>query len=432
MEFLRDILEEHLEEAIFLYTQRRTALADDGHNLADLARLEERLLAHVDGLVVAGGEAWDLVARLLTDGDEGEAFIAALVTLAAGDPDRSEQQRTELLAAFKQASGETLAGLTGAFCLFGSGDLTKVLRNEAAEAGVETTVAVLEILAFHRQGFSPDELRDVLRSEESTIRIAGLRAAASMGWRDFAGRTADFLTAPDPNLVAESIRTGFILNDDKGLQTSRALVAEGKEPGAGVQIWLGLAGRPEDATLLAAGLDSETLGRGAVTALGWLGQPGAVDKLLQRLDRLDLARRIGAAVRRITGVDLAAAGLVIPDREEPAARRSGNDRPDLDPVSVTDDDLAELAEDPDDFLPWPDPHKLTAWWQRNRGSFQSGHRYRYGREFDRAAVLELLRTGGLAERHLAACELARMSPGQVLLETRHLTWHQSRLQPKAD
>jgi hypothetical protein len=99
---------------------------------------------------------------------------------------------------------------------------------------------------------------------------------------------------------------------------------------------------------------------------------------------------------------------------------------------VTDEDLADLVEDPDHFLPWPDPEKLTAWWRQNRGNFPPGHRYRYGRTFDRAAVLEVLRSGGLAERHLAACELARMAPGQVLPETRGLACHQSRFLPGTD
>ena len=139
MEFLRDILEEHLEEAGFLYAQRQGALANDDYDPADLAGLEERLLAHVDGLVVAGNGAWELLADLLTSGDEGEAFTAALVALASGEADR----RGELLAALGEASGETLIGLSAAFCLSGLGDLAEPLRDLVGEAGPEVAAAIL-------------------------------------------------------------------------------------------------------------------------------------------------------------------------------------------------------------------------------------------------------------------------------------------------
>ena len=418
MEFLRDILEEHLEEADFLYTQRRSALSDDDYDLDDLTDLEERLLAHIDGLIVAGDEAWELLSGLLSGGDEGEAFTAALVALGSGNKER----RLELLTAFGKASEETLAGLREAFGLWGLGDLADPLRDLVSAAETETAAAVLDVLVFHRAGLTAEERAGVLESEESKIRIAGLRAAAAMGWQDFADRAAEFLSEDDAELVAEAVRAGFILGDDRGLKTCRALLAGGDASGAGLQIWLGLAGRCEDLALLSAGLDSDELGRGAAIALGWLGYPEAVDKLLEVLDRTELARPIGEAVGRITGVDLAAAGLVLPDQDETEEESADADAA----PEPEDDDFADPVEDPDEHLAWPDPEKLKAWWQENRANFKTGHRHRYGSDFDREALLGVLQSGGLAERHLVACELARMSPGDVLLETRSLAWAQNR------
>lgn len=412
MEFLRDILEEHLEEADFLYTQRRNALMDDDYDLGELAALEERMLAHVDGLVIAGGEAWALLAGLLSGGDEGEAFTAALVALASGDADR----RGELLTAFAKASGETLNGLRAAFCLSGLGDLDEPLRDLVAEAEAPTAAAVLEILAFHRRGLSPEELGGVLGSEDTGIRTAGLRAAAALGWRDFQDRAKDFLTADDPELVVEAVRTGYIFNDDSGLVLCRSSLAGGRDLAAELQIWLGLAGFAQDVPLLAAGLDSPELGRGAVIALGWLGRVEAVDALLARLQRgecLELERQIGAAVTRVTGVDLAGAGLTRVQEEPP-------------PEATGSDDPADPVQDPDEALPWPDSERLATWWRDHRPEFRAGERYRIGRILDRGVLLDVLARGGLSERHFAACELARMTTGEALFETRALAWSQSR------
>lgn len=403
MEFLRDILEEHLEEAGFLYLQRRSALEDDAYDPDDLAALEERLLAHIDGLVVAGAEAWELLAPRLASSAEDEAFVAGLTALATGDVGRRDQ----LLAAFGMASAETLSGLRAAFCARGLGDLAEPLKDLLSHAEPAVAAAVLEILAFHRQGLTPRDITTALAGAEPVTQAAGLAAAAAMGWREFAASAAGFLTAEDPQLVAAAVRAGFILGDDRGLERCRALLAGGDPSCAPLQIWLGLAGHVEDAGLLAAGLDAAGRDRGAVIALGWLGRPEAVNGLLRRLERPGLDRQIAAAVRRLTGVDLAAAGLVLPEAGLAPA------------PEVIDDDGAEFGlDDPDAFLPRPDPSKLIAWWKAHGGEFRGGRRLRYGRPLDREALLGILRSGGLAERHLAACELARLSPGQTLPGTR--------------
>jgi hypothetical protein len=51
---LLNILEEHLEEADFLWSHRQSALTDRHSTLHRLAEIEERLLAHLDGLVLSG------------------------------------------------------------------------------------------------------------------------------------------------------------------------------------------------------------------------------------------------------------------------------------------------------------------------------------------------------------------------------------------
>ena len=69
---LLDILEEHLEEADFLWQQRENALADRVYTLNDLAELKERLLAHLNGLVLAEKHGWDLLQPKLAGGKVGE------------------------------------------------------------------------------------------------------------------------------------------------------------------------------------------------------------------------------------------------------------------------------------------------------------------------------------------------------------------------
>ena len=104
---LIDIVEEHLEEADFLWQQRENALKDRAYTLNDLAELEERLLAHLDGLVLAEKDGWDLLQPKLADGEVGEVFAAAFVALESGDAARVDQVRK----VFAEAEGDVLDGI---------------------------------------------------------------------------------------------------------------------------------------------------------------------------------------------------------------------------------------------------------------------------------------------------------------------------------
>jgi len=81
---LGDILEEHLDEAAFLFDRRE--LEHGGYRLSpqDLDELRERLRAHLDGLLLGGDEAWELCGALLRSSSLGEAGVAALVAMEAG------------------------------------------------------------------------------------------------------------------------------------------------------------------------------------------------------------------------------------------------------------------------------------------------------------------------------------------------------------
>lgn len=82
---LLDVIEEHLEEADFLCQQRGNALGERVYNPDRLTELEERLLAHLGGLILAEADAWNLLKPKLTEGERGEAFAAAFVALASGE-----------------------------------------------------------------------------------------------------------------------------------------------------------------------------------------------------------------------------------------------------------------------------------------------------------------------------------------------------------
>jgi len=83
-----DILEEHFEELEFLWLQRDLAIAAPDYDLADLAELDERVEAHIDGLRIAGDAGWEIAKEQLVGDEAGEVFAGAVLAFESGDEQR--------------------------------------------------------------------------------------------------------------------------------------------------------------------------------------------------------------------------------------------------------------------------------------------------------------------------------------------------------
>src|SRR5688572_3059894 len=79
--WLQSILEEHFEEVQMLWEMRTAALRDPDYVARDVAELDDRLEAHVDGLVLAGGDALPILEAWLGGDTRSVVFAAAYVLL---------------------------------------------------------------------------------------------------------------------------------------------------------------------------------------------------------------------------------------------------------------------------------------------------------------------------------------------------------------
>ena len=87
---IEDIVDQHFEEAAFLWSQRDAATIATNYTLPDLAFLDERLEAHIDGLRVAGDYGWELCEGGLDPEDPGTLFTASIIAFESGDEERIE------------------------------------------------------------------------------------------------------------------------------------------------------------------------------------------------------------------------------------------------------------------------------------------------------------------------------------------------------
>ena len=152
-------------------------------------------------------------------------------------------------------------------------------------------------------------------------------------------------------------------------------------------------------------LSADTI-RLAVIGTGIIGDSVLVPWLLEQMQNMDLARLAGDAFSMITGVDIAVA-------EMEGAGPEGYDA-----VPNDDPEDGNVAMDPYEELPCPSFERITAWWNKNRGSYPNGLRHLQGKPITEDHLQYVLKTGRQRSRAAAALELAMMKPGQPLFEVR--------------
>src|SRR5262249_36929779 len=142
--FLPDILEEHLETLQVLWDRRRSAPRNGKETLKRLSDLDERIVAHMDGLVLAYQDAMPLLQKGLGSDEVSVALTSALVLLRM----EREHRARQVLAAFQQAEGGNREGIGLALRYGPLRPLLPDLRKLLASAPDDKAVAVAEILAF--------------------------------------------------------------------------------------------------------------------------------------------------------------------------------------------------------------------------------------------------------------------------------------------
>jgi uncharacterized protein (TIGR02270 family) len=394
---LIDILEEHLEEADFLFQLRENALRDRVYDLEGLADLEERLLAHLDGLVLGEKEAWTLLEPKLTGGELGEVFAAAFVALESGDPERIDLVKKT----FSEAEGGILDGIRQALRHTSFPDIDKVVRPRLDSPQGAVRAAAIDVISFRRLPLETALLQAGLEAKDPLVVAAAAKAVGRFRMTELKYEVEAALESDSVPVRLEVIRSGLLLKSEKALHRCRKAVQERNEEAGEALILLGLAGHTEDGSLLVNALGEAALARNAITSLGLLGRTGGMEALIQCSADSKLARLAGEAIRILTGVDL--------ETEKITIQREAKGK--------TEEDEDALEADPDEGLPYPGREKLEGWSRKNLSRFDKNGRYRNGQPYSAQGLINLLQNGTLPERHHAALELALLDSSRPFLET---------------
>jgi len=269
--------------------------------------------------------------------------------------------------------------------------------------------------AVNRQDPGP-VLKEALKAEDPRLAARAFKAAGELGRTDVAG-----VFWPGYNHTERYVRfwsgwAGALLGDLNSIDVLKRLAVE---PGPHRDGSARMALRRMDVKER-TGWHSDLMRdpaclRQAVVGVGVLGDPGRVPWLIQQMTVDALARIAGEAFTMITGVDIAYLDL---ERDRPEGFESG-------PTESPEDE--DVAMDPDDNLPWPDPTLVEKWWASHASEFKSGQRYLVGKPNAPENLQWVLRHGRQRQRAAAAIELAILEPRTPLFEVRAPALRQKQL-----
>jgi uncharacterized protein (TIGR02270 family) len=394
------IVEQHAEEAAFLWLTRANAVHAPHYSLPDLAKLDNRVEAHLDGLRVAGARGWELALEQLSHPEAGEFFVAT--ALAA-----ESRERAKLELVFDRVAGSDPArGAASALGWIAWADAEPVIR-WLLDAGDPLRRRIgIAACAISRR-YPGEHLAGAMTDGDPGVRARALRAAGELGRQDLIEKLRAAFADGDGRSSLAAAWSATLLGDAAAASAlRRAAEAGGHGSGRARRLLLRAAGPASAHAILAEWARDPALQRRVVEGCGDVGDPAYVPWLVERMADPALARLAGEAFSGIVGTDLAAEDL---DRPPPADHEAG----------PTDDPADEdVSLDPDDGLPWPDPQRVALWWRERQGRFPAGTRFLLGHRIEPEALLSILKTGRQRQRAAAALELALIRPGTVLFEAR--------------
>lgn len=386
----QSLYREHLEEASFLYEHRRLALEDPSSTLADIAELEARAEAHLDGLFLGGEEARRICRSRADEGDFGELHGAirifcrtnqpADVAVAGAKVDAGDPER--LVAMVDALRYELPASWTA--------QVKEWLTSEDAPPQLQ---AALAIAAGHRRLPLGTELLARAKTLKGPEVLPFIEALGQLREPAAAMLLFRFMQQPDHNLGRAASIAALRLQAMQVRPHLRQAISQF----SWAPIPLALTAEKEMvASLLLLLRDDPS--DDALIALGLLGDISVVDVLVSCLSDTKYAESAAVALYLITGAELPEVVEVPRDfLEDPAEDELANAGVRKRFADVSDEELQGEDDQHEELEPLivtrhisQSPETWRTWLKSHDGQLRQGVRHRLGEPYSAQALMRCL------------------------------------------
>jgi uncharacterized protein (TIGR02270 family) len=348
-----DLMPEHLEMLEFLWSQREQLLYAPDWTLSDLAALEDRFDAHLDGVRLAAEHAMPMALPWLEGDEPGRAMAAAFAVAVT--------ERADLFAhlakVLEEGPGEAADGVRAALRHVPIEPIVPALASLARAGDLERASRAVDVLVFQRKDV-PLEIEPLLSHAAPQVRVRAWQAAGRLRAKWIPGRLSTVAAETDPTVRAAALHAAALAGAADALGIARGL-AFGQPPSPEAIAFIGAVGDGTDVPRLIALLSDKTVAPVVLDALGAIGLPACVLPLLERLESKPDAAAASGALLRIAG---------------PGAFRA-RAAADRDP----------FADDEDGDAPVVEPVAAKRWWDAQREELPAAMRLQQGVDVSRGA-----------------------------------------------
>lgn len=403
----QDFYEHSVEDASFLWILRSARIEQSHYTAHDIRTLEQRIETRLDGLMTALDTGWQACEAALAYQEPGEVFTAMVTAMRSHEaekikavvdigldnalatpglisamgwlPDELANPWTERFLNGKEMAHKYLGLATCSVRRQNPGEhLTHILQRSDCQQHEKLYCRALRLIGELRRQDCMPAIHQAIQDDNENIRFWAAWSAVLLGHQASAHHLQDFIFRAGP-YQHQAIQLAF-----------RAL------PVQQARAWISSLSDDKEQT------------RAVIKATGALGDPHAINWLINTLQNPALAKLAGEAFTTITGIDLKAHGLTL----DAAENAPGN-------ISVIDDaDGNTIDREDDEDLPTPDAEKVAALWCQQSPYYIIGQRYFMGQPMAAAHLKAILISGTQRQRHAAALELALSESDTPLPNTR--------------
>lgn len=398
---IQHVLEQHCDEASFLWSTREAAFSAPHYNLSDLARLDGRIKANIQGIALAQGAGLSRCIEELQTHDPGSVFTALAVAVRQRDSASLRRILDILEPGDVEEAGATLGWLEWSEV----SRFTQSLASSPDSSDIERRIALISF-GCHRQ-HPGTFLEECLGSSDSDLRCEALRVAGVLRCNAVEPRVNEMLNSTNSNVCYWAAWASMFLSAKKGIAKLREFVD------------YETVYAPDAILLVCRTLDVADAGawlrklaqspierRIVIQGMGAAGDSAYIPSLIRQLDSTEYSRIAGAAIESIVGLKISGGDF---EGHEPDDFEAGpNDDPDDVDVSI----------DEDEHLAWPDQARIARWWESNSKRFPAGFRYICGSRISEQICSQTIRDGLQSQRIAACYELALIQPDDPLFDWR--------------
>jgi len=400
------IFEQHVTDAAFLWLLRSQVIGTSvAYTQFDINELDQRITGHLDVLIAAGESGWNICLQQLEIKEPGEAFVAGVIALQSRDTEKIKTVCDIVLT-----NKNIHYGLVSAFGWLNKSTakfwINYFLNNNTIRYEQQNYyylgLAACSIRREDPQEFLTKILANPDTYQHKELYARALRLIGELSRTDLIPFLDQAINSTDMEIYFWANWSAVLMGNIDSLQNLKSCIFENNKYNEQAMQLVFNALPSKEAREWINQLSSDSSKQmTAIKASAILGEPDAIPWLIEQMKQKEFSRQAALSFSLITGVDLEKHNL--------------HKKIALKLIENTDGSIADDAEHKDNELPWPNLHKIQAYWDKHAKTFESGCRYFMGKPVDFESLKQVMHSGNQLQRSHIVIKLNMLEFNSKLL-----------------